>query len=824
MNAKNYDIFKSLLRLLQGKKMKNLIEICKNFIFGSWEKYTQPREDILDRELHAQNITNEILKNLKQTNFQFARQDSYIFAISGKWGEGKTDLLERIEPKLLNEHIPVVWFRPWQYTENTETLRRAFLNNLNSNLNKFRDILRRIKFYFSNLGFLDRLKFDESKTTINKHLIVVLILIILDALIILVIYKLVTSGEINIFQFFKQISDQILKFIKEHPVLVSIISFFSALSLIPEFIKIQRSRSKVSTVDEFEELFEKILNDFKKIVVFVDDLDRCTPEGVKIVLDSLKTFFKNPKVGYVVTGDHTVIERYLGKQLNVKPIYKEDTGEVDKVKTEIEEELEGRRFLKKLFNVYWRVPPTDRVYMKTLVEKNLERLEELEDNQRSQIQTLMISFLDRNPREVDRFTELLMFSLKTIKSRLQSLPSEESNSDLRKNLEEVKDHPDLLVKVLLIQEKFDSAFREYSLQPARYATLEREQLRNSPGVETDLMMKKLGSNTSLFFSLVKTKPTFHNDRLSLDYSPENYFYYSGFAGASDRGILSEDFLGRYVTADPDLVKDIQGTSETRIKEIIPSGISNLNQLSDVSQLSQAITNLIDIFLSDTPSSWDFITSFLDNQKVKDHYNSLPDDQEKNNFVINLWNIVLKSKSSDTTKKLITEEPWKLRKEAVWNIVDTSQVTDEILTELVNDLVADQNNGVDISQKKPKLLDDHWNIIVNTNNKSVGEIKITINRINDLADKLDLKSLANNELFGKVIEIIKAGQEKSKKEVLLEFLNKSTAFWSQLSTPSNELRALNTTSTLRKSDVGDKVKEIYKTWYPPRLEKRKKRKK
>ncbi|MBI3109621.1 hypothetical protein HYZ06_01130 [Candidatus Daviesbacteria bacterium] len=797
---------------------KKMLIGCQNLILGSWNKELQLKKDYLDRELHAQNVADEIIKNLG------VLEDSYIFAISGKWGEGKTDLLERIEPKLLQNCIPVIWFRPWQYTENAETLRRTFLNNLNSFLNSYRNILRRVKFYFSNLGFLDRLKFDESRTSINKHMAVLFILIVLDILLFLAVYKIFTTGEINIFQFFKHIAEQIIKFISGHPILAAILSLFGVLSLLPEFIKIQRSQIKVTSVDEFEELFDKILNDFKKVVVFVDDLDRCTPEGVKIVLDSLKTFFRNPKVSYVVTGDHTVIERYLGKQLNVRLVYKDESGEIDKEKTEIEEELEGRRFLKKLFNVYWRVPPTDRIYMKTLVEKNLERLEELEDNQKSQIQTLMISFLDRNPREVDRFTELLLFSLKTIKSRLESLSQEENNSNLKKNLEEVKEHPDLLVKVLLIQEKFDSAFREYSLQPARYAILEREQLRNSPGEESNLMNKKLGSNAPLFFELVKTKPTFHNDRFSLDYSPDNFFYYSGFAGASDRGVLSEDFLDRYITADPNLVKDIQGTSKALIEEILPSGISNLNQLNDPAQLGQAVTNLVAIFLSDTPSSWSFVAGFLDNQKTKDYYNSLSDDQQKDSFITNLWNIVLRSKLVTISKKIITEDPWKSKKEVVWNIVDITQVGDGVLGEFVDDLIADQNNGVDISQKKQKVLDDFWKIINNSNSNSIEEIRVAINKINELAVKLDIKKLASAALFGGVIESIKGVDEKPKKEELLKFLTKQTAFWSEIPKPSNELRALNPTSTLRKSDLGNRVKEIYETWYPPRLEKRKRRRK
>src|SRR3989344_290166 len=123
------------------KTISRQITHIKGFLFGNrWYKKRQVERDLLDREPHAANISKKLCENFSNI------EDSYVFAISGRWGEGKTDLLNRIEPRLLSKQIAVVWFRPWQYTEDAETLRRVFLKVLSSNLEDYRNLSGRVRF------------------------------------------------------------------------------------------------------------------------------------------------------------------------------------------------------------------------------------------------------------------------------------------------------------------------------------------------------------------------------------------------------------------------------------------------------------------------------------------------------------------------------------------------------------------------------------------------------------------------------------------------------------------------------------------------------
>src|SRR5258708_3667748 len=64
-------------------------------------------------------------------------------------------------------------------------------------------------------------------------------------------------------------------------------------------------------INAFEEDFTKVVKDFTndgKLVVFIDDLDRCLPENAITVLESLKLFIGNAHCIFVLGMDHSVVE------------------------------------------------------------------------------------------------------------------------------------------------------------------------------------------------------------------------------------------------------------------------------------------------------------------------------------------------------------------------------------------------------------------------------------------------------------------------------------------------------------------------------------
>lgn len=93
-----------------------------------------------------------------------------------------------------------------------------------------------------------------------------------------------------------------------------------------------------------------------KIVVFVDDLDRCNPEKAVHLLESIKLILSQPGFIFVLAVDHTVIETYLDK------IYKDDYG--------FPSAGRGKHYMEKLVQLPLYVPPHDarfKEYIKLLV-------------------------------------------------------------------------------------------------------------------------------------------------------------------------------------------------------------------------------------------------------------------------------------------------------------------------------------------------------------------------------------------------------------------------------------------------------------------------
>jgi hypothetical protein len=131
-------------------------------------------------------------------------------------------------------------------------------------------------------------------------------------------------------------------------------SLFSASSA-QSFVRLaQDPMEKVRT--HFREMMDKVN---RPVIVFIDDLDRCQPEYVVRLLESIQTLFSDPRVFYVIAADR----RWLYECFEI--VYKD-------FKTTIREP--GRRtgylFLEKIFQMSISVPAmseeTQKAYLDTL--------------------------------------------------------------------------------------------------------------------------------------------------------------------------------------------------------------------------------------------------------------------------------------------------------------------------------------------------------------------------------------------------------------------------------------------------------------------------
>lgn len=103
---------------------------------------------------------------------------------------------------------------------------------------------------------------------------------------------------------------------------------------------VERKTDKAESSEQFEELFQQLIDKagFDRVVVFVDELDRCAPQDVVATLDAVRTFLGNHGCVFVVAADRQVIEDALTEKLSqatpadpVNPYYSSGSAYLDKV-------------------------------------------------------------------------------------------------------------------------------------------------------------------------------------------------------------------------------------------------------------------------------------------------------------------------------------------------------------------------------------------------------------------------------------------------------------------------------------------------------------
>ena len=83
-----------------------------------------------------------------------------------------------------------------------------------------------------------------------------------------------------------------------------------------------------------------------KLVIFIDDLDRCLPENVMVVLEALKLFLVESQCVFVIGVDRTVVERAIQAHYNTDP------GGL------------GREYLDKIIRYPFNIPPPEPTKLK----------------------------------------------------------------------------------------------------------------------------------------------------------------------------------------------------------------------------------------------------------------------------------------------------------------------------------------------------------------------------------------------------------------------------------------------------------------------------
>ena len=226
--------------------------------------------------------------------------------------------------------------------------------------------------------------------------------------------------------------------------------------------KIAVHRDQVCFLDQFQCDFraliaEHIIAHKRRLVVFVDDLDRCLPEKAIEVLEAIKLFLDVEGCVFVIGADRGVIEQ--GIQVKYRELQR--AMEVEGERTHQLPAISGADYLEKIVQLPFILPPVEAGQVATFIRETMKHFPE-DDVRCVDVFALGV---ERNPRKIKRCLNvfLLLWNL--------ALERKKAPGAIR---------PVRLAKVVVIQQRHNDFYQLLIEEPERLARLEayfREEKR-----------------------------------------------------------------------------------------------------------------------------------------------------------------------------------------------------------------------------------------------------------------------------------------------------------------------------------------------------------
>lgn len=203
----------------------------------------------------------------------------------------------------------------------------------------------------------------------------------------------------------------------------------------------KRIVAKAASSIQFNKMYNTIIRQQsakqnKKIVIVIDNLDRCNDKVAVELLGLIQTFMVKKNCINILACDDEALIRHLR---NVK-----GEGYTDK---------DGNEFLSKFFQVTLRIPP--------FIGENLEEYTEGLMNSRSVefnpfVRQILISGAVENPRKINQFLNnaVALYRLAELKERDQKLPQGA-----------ITQHTDFLTKMIIIRHEWPDVYKKIEEEP-----------------------------------------------------------------------------------------------------------------------------------------------------------------------------------------------------------------------------------------------------------------------------------------------------------------------------------------------------------------------
>lgn len=267
----------------------------------------------------------------------------FTIGVFGEWGTGKTSLMKITQNQLANEHqFVTVWFNAWMYEKEEHPIIPLIATITNA--------------IQENQSFLKSLE-DKGKSLTRT----------LKAL----AYGFSANTKLKI------------------PGFAEVEASFVAKEMIDRESHLLQDPllSKSIYYSAFENLSKVKINEDQRIVIFIDDLDRCFPDKAIKLLESIKLILGQLGFIFVLGVAREVLEGYLNHR------YKIEYGL---------NELEGQKYLDKIIQLSFSIPPHNN-RLKKLCTSLLNQIDEEHKQLIEPVIDLIETACSGIPRDVVRF-------------------------------------------------------------------------------------------------------------------------------------------------------------------------------------------------------------------------------------------------------------------------------------------------------------------------------------------------------------------------------------------------------------------------------------
>ncbi|MBE9501314.1 MAG: hypothetical protein IMY87_02665, partial [Chloroflexi bacterium] len=286
-----------------------------------------------DREQEMRFGHPSIVKTLKKV--VLTCPTPFTIGLFGKWGTGKTTILDALKNKFHATEIAVVRIDAWKHEG--DALRRTFLQDTINQLQEKED---EKQYLSTSVKLSENLRVPISRTfrsgiKPNWSLLWALLLILATLL----------AGGFLIHALSPNNFGTYLSTVIGGGLIVGILLWLLQQSVTTETITTTTDRFQ--DPHEFEMEFKKIINQVaaKKLLIVIDNLDRVSCEKAIELLSTIKTFLEQKKCVFLIACDADAIKKHL------ESLYAPDSDNLEGTST-----LDGDEFLRKFFNSCLIIP------------------------------------------------------------------------------------------------------------------------------------------------------------------------------------------------------------------------------------------------------------------------------------------------------------------------------------------------------------------------------------------------------------------------------------------------------------------------------------